>query len=161
MQVCIHTRKWTRLNANDQREPGDNPKYLQVYQQAYCLTSGEKKLQTILEHLSFTSIPLSFSSPAKPGYLSYNERAGLRVSKRLATHLLQNTNLQTRVLFWRSDSSLPSGVRSSCSRQCHSTSLHTGFFSKTNLPSLSLHFTKSLPPEMMSAHSLLFPEPHS
>lgn len=44
MQVCIHTRKWTRLNANDQREPGDNPKYLQVYQQAYCLTLGEKKI---------------------------------------------------------------------------------------------------------------------
>lgn len=45
MQVCINTRKWTQLNGNDQREPGDNPKYLQVYQQAYCLTLGEKKLQ--------------------------------------------------------------------------------------------------------------------
>lgn len=43
MQVCINTRKWTQLNGNDQREPGDNPKYLQVYQQAYCLTLGEKK----------------------------------------------------------------------------------------------------------------------
>lgn len=94
MQVCINTRKWTQLNGNDQREPGDNPKYLQVYQQAYCLTLGEKKNRNF-RTLSFTSTPLSFSLPVKPGYLSYNGRAGLGVSK---MHLLQNTTLQSRVL---------------------------------------------------------------
>lgn len=36
--MYTHTCTSTQLNGNDQREPGDNHKYLQMYQQAYSLT---------------------------------------------------------------------------------------------------------------------------
>lgn len=55
--MYTHTCTSTRLNGNDQRELGDNHKYLQMYQQAYGLTlEKENKNKITAENNLRTSI---------------------------------------------------------------------------------------------------------
>lgn len=149
MQVCINTRKWTQLNGNDQREPGDNPKYLQVYQQAYCLTLGEKKklqFQNIIFHQHTT-----FFFFACETRLPQLQRACRAQSQQNAPSPEHNPTEQGAGLKARQLATQQQGQKRG-SRQSHSA--YTQHFFLARHTFLPLHFTKKAPSSRNDASPL-------